>query len=232
MHESDHLDRRHEVVLLDDKNPRSISNLMPEAFASAMRLLWNSEHAPSLLGVNENGLLKELRRRGKDPSPLDYKVRAKFWIEFERIQSIRQVQPMQMANILGNDFPKDVFYRFYITDACRLAFLLCPPQDYKLLIEIVLNQNLLKLSEFITSLEASDKDAAMKAIERLLQIEKELTNRKFALEARGKRRGGKDGEDDTTPQIPEPKKPETSAERLERLRQANAKAEVLPGQTL
>lgn len=206
---------------------------MPEAFASAMRCLWNSELAPALLGVNETGLLKELRRRQKDPAPLDYKVRAKFWIEFERIQGIKQVQPMQMVNILGNDFPKDVFYKFYITDPCRLAFMLCPPQDYKLLLDMVLNQNLIKLSEFITGLEATDKDSAMKTIERLLQIEKELTNRKFALESRGKRRSGEKDESDNGPlPIPEVKKAETTAERLERLRLEKAQSETLPGQVV
>lgn len=231
MHESDHLDRRHEIVLLDAKNPRSISNLMPEAFAIAMRALWNSELAPALLGVNENGLLKELRRRQKDPSPLDHKVRAKFWIEFERIQSLRQVQPMQMANILGNDFPKDVFYKYFITDPCRLAFLLCPPQDYVLLIDMVLNQNLLKLSEYITSLEAQDQAGAMKAIEKLLQIEKELSNRKFALDGRRKRRGG-DVEDETPVPVQETPKAETSAEKLARIKAQKGQAEILPGQAL
>lgn len=233
MHESNHLAHRQELVLLDLSNARSIASLMPEAFAKQMQILWDSEEASSLLGVNEHQLLALLRRKKKSPAAVDYKLRVKFWVEYERVQTdIPKMAKMNMQNILGLDFAKETFYRFYITDPYKLAFLLCPPTDYEKLIDIVLNVSTQKLLEILDSPEVfSNGVIDQSLVKKFMEINETMHRRKLQFEFRG-RQGGKaqaleDGED-----LPAaPPAPITQEDKLAEVERLRAELSKLPGQT-
>ena len=185
MHSSSRYTWRHELVLTDPTTPRSLVSLLPEAMVQQLLLVWNT-HA-NLFKLSERDLAKELRRQGKTVGPLDHKLRVRFWAEFDRVQSITrddgQTPKFSMAHVIGNDFPKETFYRYYITDPGKLAFLLCPPTDYKLLLEIVLVQGLFTLLEFVNSLDPNDPEKS-KYIMQLIKIQRELGMRKLILEGK------------------------------------------------
>lgn len=236
MHESNHLAHRQELVLLDLSNPRSIACLMPEAFAKQMQILWDSDEAPALLGVNEHQLLALLRRKKKSPSALDYKLRVKFWVEYERVQTdIPKMAKMNMQNILGLDFAKESFYRFYITDPYKLAFLLCPPMDYEKLIDVVLNVSTQKLLEILDSPEVfSNGVIDQSLVKKFMEINETMHRRKLQLEFRGGGSGGRrakvDDDPDDDNSEPLPPVPVTEEEKLELLKKLREENSKLPGQ--
>ena len=223
MHISNHYKHREELVLLDRKNPRSLVSLVPEAMAIQIEKLWKSELASEVLGLNEIGLLKNLKRLGRTPDPLDHKVRVKFWLEFERIQDQVRLEKLNMANILGNDFPKDTFYRFYITDPYKLAFLLRPTGDFSILMEMVQREAMNTLLRLIGEMDTSDKEMHLKQINKLLHVLKVVGGRGMGRPSSG----GEEEGDSEVAEVPE----ETEAQRKERL-EALKKAEesTLPGQ--
>lgn len=206
---------------------------MPEAFAKQMQLLWDSDLAPKLLGVNEHQLLSELRRRRKSPCALDYKLRVKFWLEFERVQvEVPKMAKMNMLNILGLDYPKETFYRFYITDPYKLAFLLCPPTDYEKLIDVVLSVSTQKLLEILDSPEVfSNGVIDQSLVRKFMEINECMHRRKLQLEYRasgGSSRGKKQDPEEEIPAEPlAPISEEEKRAEIERLREQLTK---LPGQ--
>lgn len=230
MHLSNHYAHRKELVLVDRTNLRSLVNLLPEPFARQIENLWASEEG--LLGLNEISLLKELKRRDKAPSALEYKIRVKFWLEFDRVQTeCPKPEPMRMENITGNDFPKESFYRFYLTDPLRLAFLLSPVGEYAAMLDFVLTQSLGKLAIFIETLEpGNDPDRDYINLGRLIRIHEMLSGKGKPTRMR------RTTEDDTPPEEHSPTTPlvpapETPEERAARIAELEAVTSNLPGQT-
>lgn len=150
MHHTTHTHRRKELTFLDAESQRSLVNLLPEDFARQIQNLWTSEEFGFLLSVSELTLRRELRRRDKTPSAVDDNIRLRFWFEFNRVQDEESQKPkMDMHAILAREISKEVFYRYYITDPFKLAWLLCPPTNYKALCEQALTLSVHKLIEII-----------------------------------------------------------------------------------
>lgn len=236
MHESNHLAHRQELVLLDDKNPRSIACLMPEAFAKQMAKLWASDDASQLLGLSEPALLKELARRDKSPAPIDHKLRVKFWIEYERVQAdVPRMAKMNMLNILGLDFPKESFYRFYITDPCKLAFLLCTPTDYSKMIDAILMVSMSKILEVLESPGVFPNGVMDTSIvKKFMEINETMHRRKLQLEFRGGKpqRSGQTSAEQSPAQeeTSSPSEPQTDEEKRAALEELRARLNKMPGQ--
>lgn len=205
---------------------------MPEAFAKQMQILWDGEHAATLLSMNEYQLVKELRRVNRPPCALDYKLRVKFWVEFERVQvEVPKMAKMNMLNILGLDYAKESFYRFYITDPYKLAFLLCPPTDYNKLIDIVLNVSTQKLLEVLDSpcqFPGGVIDPAV--VKKFMEINETMHRRKLQLEFRSG--GGKTSRDIEEPLTPSPElisEPQTEEEKKAEIERLKVELGKLPG---
>lgn len=238
MHESNHLSSRKELVLLDDSNPRSIAKLMPESFALQMQKLWDSDDASFLLGKTERELLKELVRRGKAPSAIDHKIRVKLWVEYERVQEeIPRMPKMNMLNILGLDFPKETFYRFYITDPCRLAWILCPPSDYSTMIDIILLASCNRLLDILDAplLAGYEQVIDTVRIEKIVKINETMHRRKFLLEKVADDEPDKDQNgghgDANAPSTSPPSEPTTDDEKAKYLAELQLKLGKMPGVT-
>jgi hypothetical protein len=219
MHQTANVNRRKELTFLDAESQRSLVNLLPESFAKMLRHLWEGEHA-NLLSVSEHGLRKELRRRDRLPGPLDEELRFRFWHEFNRVQDEDDQRPkMEMHNVLGRAISKEQFYKFYITDPYRLAWLLCPPADYSAMVHANLMAIQYKISEIIQTPHMIGDTGHIHAdiVDRLIRIMESLHNKAMALEfGGGKRKLGRPKKEEPGEVVREIV--ETSAERLKRMK--------------
>lgn len=119
--------RRPEFSLADRADKMSIINLVPDAVGQAIEdALFTQEE---LFHKEERELWKELRSREQTPSPLDNRLRLKFWTEYDRVLGAGGKQ-MIMANVLGGLCSKELFYKKYLTHPHKVAWLVCPPTDY------------------------------------------------------------------------------------------------------
>lgn len=203
---------------------------MPEAFAQQLEGLWNSEDG-YLLGLNEGRLYKELIRRDARPTPLDHKLRCKFWVEFERVQeNVPKMAKMSMINILGLDYPKESFYRFYITDHNKLAFLLCPPTDYEDMVEMVLKVSTMKMLEILESpcmFPGGVIDPQV--VKKFMEINETMHRRKLMLEYKTMKLPNMRKEE-AEPEPEAPPELNTDEEKLAELERLNLELAKLPGQ--
>jgi len=219
MHHSPTQTRRQELVLFDTGNARSLASLLPEAFVTQLRALYDSDDS-YLLELNERRLLKELARRGETPGPRDQALRLRFWFEYDRIQdeadNNHRLQ-MNLVYVIGRQIPKEVFYKHYITRPGKLAHLLCPPTDYVAALELTLEMATYKMQEYLEDVELNDV-----SVQRVVKIFQTLLNRYSGVKAKGK--VGRPPETDEPGEEGTPPAEETPAQRLERMRAERAAA--------
>ncbi len=118
-----------ELVILDKTHPRSLVNLLPDPVVRALDGHLNNHLKKALFFKTENELFSALRSGEKTPTATDNRIRIKFWIEYDRVQSTNEPR-LVMTNIIGNTISRELFYGHYIVRAERLAWMLCPPIDY------------------------------------------------------------------------------------------------------
>jgi hypothetical protein len=109
----------------DDKN--AVINLVPVPLAKAIdeALFTTGE----LFHKDERVLWKELRSREQTPTPMDNRLRLKFWVEYDRCLATGSRQ-MIMANVVGGICSRELFYYHYLKYPHKVAWLVCPPTDY------------------------------------------------------------------------------------------------------
>lgn len=227
--------RRQELTFFDEKSARSLVNLLPEAFGQMLRHLWNSDHA-HLLSLSESSLRRELRRRDKNPGPLDEELRFKFWIEFERVQDeMADDAKMNVTRILGRRMPKEAFYKYYLPDQHKLAWLLCPPSDYVAMLEMNLRIAQERVTEILELPLANEATGFIheEVIDRILKIADSLHVKVLGGTKRNPAAGlGRDGrkrkEEDEPPEVNRHESDEDRAARLEAefLQKQSEKAEL------
>lgn len=151
MHNTGQRDRRHELVLSEPGNHRALEAILPSGFAQQIRLLYEGDLG-FLMALSEKDLRKELRIRGFNPDKRDYILRNQFWQEYDSVQWTTGIVPqVNMSKVIRRAIPKEVFYKFYISDHLRLAWLLCPPQDYVDSMEALAFHALDKMHEILES---------------------------------------------------------------------------------
>lgn len=183
MHSRNQKNNRKEIVFFDEKNPRSLVNLLPEALGKRLRDAWKSEDA-YLFGLSERRLRRDLVGRGKAPSATDSRIRLQFWLEYDRIQveDALRIPEMNMAYVIGFAMAKEAFYTHYITDNCALAWLLCPPVQYVDALEEVLRESMERVREALDSdLIGEDGKPRERMLAWLLRTDSALFQRWAAL---------------------------------------------------
>ena len=149
MHKSSHMDHKIEVVLFDKANPRALCNVLPEPVFRQVQNLYNSEDS-YLIGLSDSELIREAKLRGKIYGTLDFNLRARFWGEYGRFLTENDHRGhMSMPYVLGRRIPKETFYKHYITDPLKLAWLLKPTIPYEEQIDAVLCLVMSKLLEML-----------------------------------------------------------------------------------
>jgi hypothetical protein len=158
MHETSRLQQRKELVLLDESNPRSMINLVPDPVAKQLKILWDSSQK-HLLCYPEHGLRGELYRKGKSPTAIDNQIRLNFWIEYDYVQTqdAYRIPKMNMGKVIAHLIAKEAFYSGYITDRYKLAWLMYPPVSYEMAQNELLNLSIEKLREFVEKVKLVDE---------------------------------------------------------------------------
>lgn len=163
-----------ELSFFDELNPRSLVNLLPPAVAKQVRLLWSGEHG-HLLGMSEYDLFKELRNQGRQPQAIDNMLRVKFWLEYDRCQGTGDIQ-MLMTHVIENTIGKESFYKYFLNDHRRLAWLLCPSVDYKAQMTEALSFGVMKLRQLFEETDWS-ASATPRGLERFMMAFRMLDER-------------------------------------------------------
>lgn len=129
-----------EIIFWDETDPLSVINLVPDPLRRQLELLRRSDKA-HLLDLTETDLFKALDRLNQRPNPTDNRLRVKFWLEYDRLhETAERVSPrMVCANITSRVCSRELFYKHYITNHPRLAWLLCPPASYMARMQEALN---------------------------------------------------------------------------------------------
>lgn len=228
------MDRKIEVTLFDKESPRSFWQILPEALVRQVENLYNGPDS-YLLGLDDPEILKEAARRGKSFAEMDYAIRNRFWVEYARfLEEVDHRGKMSMPFVLGRGIAKEVFYKHVATDPLRLAYILRKPARYDEQVSSILNKANEKLREILDlPYKNSDGSINMQIVNKFLQIQESFKREELRLQYKGKKAPRENDEpDETEIPIPETKAPETTAERLERLRAEKEKTKVLPGQVI
>lgn len=177
MHKTKLRNRLHERTMFDKTNPRSLVSMLPDPLMSRIRQAWESDDRP-LFSLPEPRLRGELMRRGKPITVTDMKIRLQFWTEYDRTMQVQtpKTSPFDVSRVIGHAITKEAFYD-YILDNSRIAWILCPIEDYRLALTEALRNATERLQEFVAG--ADLKDPRMVTLVR--QIEKDLHERNLML---------------------------------------------------
>lgn len=162
-----------ELSFFDEENPRSLIRLLPPAVAQQVRLLWKGDDG-YLLGLSEYDLFKECRNKGRQPQAVDNMIRVKFWLEYDRCQATGDSQ-IFMTHVISRTIGKEAFYKYFLTDTKRLAWMLCPSTDYRVQMEEALSFGVQKLRQFFE--ETDWTDTSVRGLERFLMAFRLLDER-------------------------------------------------------
>lgn len=144
--QSDRLEKPFSVELWDSDNPRSVVNLVPEAVKAAM--LRASEEMPQLFGLDDRTLWYAIKKiEGKGPSPTDNRLRLAFWNEYNRAQTLGS--RMEVTNIHAGVVARQYFYDRWLKYPVRVAWLLCPPSSYLIVMEEALQFGIEQLRDVL-----------------------------------------------------------------------------------
>ncbi len=187
MHISNNFAAKRELALFDPSNIRALVNVVPEAFAKRIRDVWASDDG-WLLGLTERGLKSEMIRRGKTPTAADNTVRTYFWLEYEHMMqlNITTKPTMDMSRVIRKSVAKESFYTHWLTDNCKLAWLVCPIVSYSDALEEAVNSSFAVLQMAVEKmrlqLEKDGLDLAL--VDKVVKIEAILFERMYGKNGR------------------------------------------------
>lgn len=128
---------RREIIFWEDRNPRSVINLVSDRLQELMRQL-----PQSLLAMSE----KEIRRK-LDPGWTEEQLRIAFWDEYF-LTVDNNCKKMRIEAVYARVCAKDIFYD-KIKNPLTLAYMCKPPQDYIYQMRSLLNIGLERFAEIL-----------------------------------------------------------------------------------
>lgn len=120
-------DDRGEVTLWDESDQGALINLVSEKVRE--RFKESLEKRPDYFELDEDALYRKLRDDKNTPTQTDHRLRLKFWIEYDRVKD-GQLREMVMTNVIANVCSRELFYKHYLTQPGKVAWLMCPPVSY------------------------------------------------------------------------------------------------------
>jgi hypothetical protein len=121
-------DLSHEILIWDEGNPRSVLNIVkhpPRFRAQCLEAKFEKEE---LFGLDEARLYEKLRELSATPKPADNRLRLKFWFEYDYAQTYRT--DLDLKRVCAGIMEVDYFTKAYMEHPTKVAWLLCPPQNY------------------------------------------------------------------------------------------------------
>lgn len=137
------------VSINDEKNPRSVLNLMPPKMQDYIRK--SLIEYPHYYEMDEFTL-----RTAAAPDDTTDALRISFWQEYFRAQSMFNKR-MSIVRILSGVVTDAHFYTAIAPNSRKMAWILCPPSNYMLAMEAYLNKGMRNLSR-IMGMDVLDKD--------------------------------------------------------------------------
>lgn len=131
---------KHELVLLDESDERSLVNIVPPKFREAIQNLANN--FPEYLEETELDLQRIVK-----PTPLDDRLRVAFWHEYTAAQDLGR--DIKLANVFSNYCSDFYFYSKFITRPEKVAWIICRPANYMQSLEASLNNGKNRLDELM-----------------------------------------------------------------------------------
>lgn len=119
-----------EVVLLDEADPRSLINMVPQHFKDA--ILNIAKNYPEYLTLPEYDLKKLL-----EPDDTDDEIRVAFWHEYVRAQDAGN--KIRLITAFSNFCSDHYFYHKMITNPKKVAWIICRPAHYMMSLEASLD---------------------------------------------------------------------------------------------
>jgi hypothetical protein len=120
-------DKDNELIIWDRSDPGSLINMLPPEVALKMESTLKKE--PDLFSLDEQTLSSTLRKRTKNITATDNRLRLKFWSEYDLCKE-NGTKTMVMARVMRGICSKEFFYKYYLREPGRIAWLLCPPINY------------------------------------------------------------------------------------------------------
>lgn len=135
-----------ELSITDAENSRSIVRLVPPAVSQLFQdHIFTHEE---FFNLDEKELYKRLRDTNAQPSPTDNRLRLKFWMEYDRVQD-RQESQINITNVVAGICSREFFYKNYLKNPYKCAWLLCPPAGYMVKAEEALEFSLEQLRDLL-----------------------------------------------------------------------------------
>lgn len=155
-----------------------------------------------MIGMTERQFLREWGLKFKHgPEPLDHLLRFQFWLEYHRSQGEDATRPkINMTYVIGHSISKENFYRFYITDPMRLAFMLRPPVEYVAALRAALTHSVHVIEDV---LERGRTENVLEFAPIALKIFESLHKKLDKFQDVGEPVGGR-GRDEKVPDLPPP----------------------------
>jgi hypothetical protein len=109
---------------------RSLPNILPEDFMRLVDRTWQND--PQLFDPDERKLRERLAEAKRRPTPLTNRLRMKFWHEYDCAQAEQRM--MKLVNVYNGICFHEHFYQ-YMRDIHNLAWVMCPPANYLVVME-------------------------------------------------------------------------------------------------
>lgn len=134
------------ITMWDEANPRSVLALVSKMMREQIK---DHVHTnPELFDEDERDLARKLREANKITSPVDNRIRLKFWMEFEYAQANHNKE-IDVARVYAGICSKEYFYKRYMRSPSKVAWMLCPPSGYALKAEEALEFGLDQLRDML-----------------------------------------------------------------------------------
>lgn len=160
----------HAISLLDKTDPRSLVNLLPGALKTALESAYEKD--PVLFGMDERVLLGTLRSRKQTPTITDNRLRMKFWNEYDRVQAT-STKEVNVTAIIAGICSRQFFYEHYLKSPEHVAWLLCVPASYEVVMEEALQ---FALEQMRDVLALPNEDASGKLNTKLIELKAKITD--------------------------------------------------------
>lgn len=135
--ESENLPTEYSNPITDKKNPRSIVNIVPTVLSRQIAVI-----PESIFAMDE----EELRLAAR-ATLVEEQLRISFWREYNSAQD--NEKKINISNVYGPVCSQSHFLKRIVTNSHKLAFMLTPPQDYKLRLESMLDFGFSQLEEIL-----------------------------------------------------------------------------------
>jgi hypothetical protein len=131
------LEQKHEVVVWDHGNPRSLINLVSPKIKQTILTI-----PPDWLTCPEDQL-----ERIVNPTEIDRELRITFWEEFQMAQD--SAQPVKLGRVYGKVCTKEYFHMMITGNPKRIAYMIRPPRDYMLQMKSLLALGMRRFEEIL-----------------------------------------------------------------------------------